>query len=115
MISRRLRTRRNCCGTFFSRSTTAAAVAKLHPHQERAFLLLRWIQYGLSIFPRTATVTQSGIISVQVNSHHPSVPEAEVALAASPWDAAAGFGSAWMCAPREMTTVEIACLKMSCS
>src|ERR1017187_7722293 len=47
---------------------------------------------------------------------HPSVPEAEFGVVGSPGDATAvGFSSAWLCAAREMTTVEIACLKMSCS
>jgi len=44
------------------------------------------------------------------------VPEAEFAAAASPDETAvAALPSTWGCAPREMTTVEIACLKMSCS
>src|SRR5271166_1280247 len=96
-----------------------AARTELHPHQERSFLMVRWIQHRLGLIPRsilrTIAAAQSGVISAQANSLHPSVPEAAVGIDAS-WDAtAAGFASMWLCAPREMTTVEIACLKMSCS
>src|SRR5208283_1922557 len=121
MIASRLRARSNGCGTCLSCAASAALGAKLHPHQERPLLLFRRIQHRLGLIPRTIPRTiaaaQSGVISAQANSLQPSVPEAELGIPASPWDAAAaaGFASPWMWAPREMTTVEIACLKMSCS
>src|SRR6202140_1759569 len=116
MISSRLGPRsdhrRNC----LSRAASAASGAKLHPHQERPFLQFRWIQHRLGLFPRTAAAAQSGVISAQANSLHPSVPEAGLGIDGSPMDATAvGFESMWLWAAREMTTVEIACLKMSCS
>src|SRR5208283_1184336 len=120
VISSRLRSRSNARGTRLS-PARAAFRPKLHPHQERAFPLLGWIQHRLGRTPRTISRTtsrtiaaaQSGVISAQANSLYPSVPEAEVALAASPTDAAAGLGSVCLWAPREMTTLEIACLKMT--
>ena len=119
MIARRLRSRRN--GR--SRLSDPAASpfrAKLDPHEKRALLSLRWIFNGLRRAPRTLArmleVVQSGVISPQRISLHPSVPEADTA---APLDEAAaelaGFVSAWMCDPREITTVDIACLKISCS
>src|SRR6266851_5323316 len=120
MISSRLRTRSDGCRTCLSTVTRAAFGAKFHPHQERPFLQLRWIQHRLGFFPRSVSQTiaaaQSGVISAQANSLHPSVPEAGLGIDGSPRDATAvGFGSIWLWAAREMTTVEIACLKMSCS
>src|ERR1700690_1728547 len=112
MIPSRLRSRCNGCGTFSAR---AAFGAKLDAHQERAFLPFRWIEHGLWLIPRTAAAAHSGVISTQANSLHPSVPEAGGADSPPCDEGAAGFDSAWMWAPREMTTVEIACLKMSCS
>src|ERR1700674_1694416 len=116
MISSRLRTRSDHRRTCLSSAARAALRAKLHPHQKCPLLQLRWIQHRLGIFPRTAAAAQSGVISAQANSLHPSVPEAGLGIDDSPMDATAvGFESMWLWAAREMTTVEIACLKMSCS
>ena len=96
MISRSLGTRCQRCragpaGTTF--------VAKLHPHQKRTLLAFRWIQHGLGFIPRAASrintrtnlrtifrttaAAQSGVLSKQASSLHPSVPDAELAAAAS--------------------------------
>src|ERR1700726_3931126 len=116
MSSRRLRTGSDHRRPRLSSAGSAASGAKLHPHQECPFLQLRWIQHRLGIFPRTAAAAQSGVISAQANSLHPSVPEAVLGIDTSPRDATAvGFESMWLWAAREITIVEIACLKMSCS
>src|SRR5260370_41919452 len=120
MISSRLRTGSDHRRTCLSSAASAASGAKLRPRQERPFLRLRWIRHRLGLFPRTISRTiaaaQSGVISAQANSLHPSVPEAGLGTDASPRDGTAvGFESIWLWAAREMTTVEIACLKMSCS
>ena len=95
MISRRLGTRSDGCRTCLPWMARAASGAKLHPHQERPFLLFRWIQPRLGLIPRTAAAAQYGVISAQANSLHPSVPDAELGIAASSGGAAAaGFGSA---------------------
>ena len=60
-------------------------------HTPRTFLPRGWIQQRLRLFPRTGSrttlrsiaATQSGFIS-QASSLHPSVPEAEFGIAASP-------------------------------
>jgi len=119
VIARRLRSRRNGRSRL-SRAPAAAFRAKLYPNQKCALLPLRWIFNGLRRAPRTllriVAVVQSGVISTQRISLHPSVPEADIAAPLGEDGAElAGFVSAWMCDPREITTVDIACLKISCS
>src|SRR5208282_725703 len=124
VISSCLSPRSDACGTCLPGVASTAPSAKLHPHQESAFPPLRGIQHRLGLIPRiiartisrTSAATQSGVISAQAGSLHPTVPEAEFEATGSSCDAAAaGFESAWLWTPRAITTVEIACLKMSCS
>ena len=76
--------------------TSAAAGPELHAHEECPLPLLRRVQHrlgfvsrifaqsGARIILRTIAANHFGVISAQASSLQPSVPEALVALAASP-------------------------------
>jgi hypothetical protein len=72
-------------------------ISKFDPDQKRPFFLLGRIQYNFGRLPRTTAATQSGIILMQANSFHPSVPDAEVGTAVSVCEAT-GAGRDSMCA-----------------
>ena len=117
MISRRLRPRGNRGS---SRLPAPALATKFDPYEKCPFPLVCGIQHCLGRFSRTLAAALSGIISTQENSFHPSVPETEFEIAFRPAASecevtAVGRDSRCVCVVREITTVEIACLKMSCS
>jgi hypothetical protein len=92
--------------------------SKFHSDEKGPFPLLRRILHRYRRLPRFAAATQSEIILTQANSFHPSVPEAEAEFGAADSlceTTAVGRESLCAWAEREITTVEIACLKISCS
>src|ERR1700688_4095796 len=117
MISRRLRPRGHCGS---SRLPAPARAPKFDPYEKCPFPLVCGIQYCFGRFSRTLAAAQSRIISAQAYSFHPPGPDAECEIAFGPAASeceltAVGRDSRCVCAAREITTVEIACLKMSCS
>src|ERR1700686_912445 len=79
MVSRRLRPRGHC-GSPRLPAPAAAFDPKFPPYKKCPFPLVCGIQHCLGRFSRTLAAAQSGIISTQEYSFHPSVPEAEFEL-----------------------------------
>jgi hypothetical protein len=128
IVSRRFEDCSLRCGRVPSRSSLggnrplAAPGADVQAHQERAFALRCFASGTCDGHSPARTRRIAGFLAMrtsQAEKAYPSVPEAVAAVAAGTGPPAAfsecGACATWVDATRPITTVEIACLKMSCS